>query len=81
MTKTGFKYNYEDIEVVFRKLISGNNGLTEHFEREVSLEGYNSKEDLPYVDVGAIARYIVEKNYKIRSQTLKTSLIMSKKFM
>jgi len=61
------KYKYEEIEKVFKKLISENVKLTEHFMKEVDLSDYNQKDSLPYVDIGVISRYIVEK--KLENQT------------
>ncbi|WP_370408181.1 DUF7674 family protein, partial [Tenacibaculum dicentrarchi] len=55
------KYNYNEIEKVFEILISGNIELTKHFSNEVDLNNYDINEDLPYIDIGSISRYIVEK--------------------
>lgn len=61
-------YNTRKIKEVFEKLISGNEELTEHFLNEVDLVAYGQTEGcLPYVDVGVISKYIVEK--KIKNQT------------
>ncbi|SHJ23209.1 hypothetical protein SAMN04488096_1149 [Mesonia phycicola] len=61
------KYKYKEIEKVFEKLISGNVELTEHFTKEVDLSDYNQKDNIPYVDIGSISRFIVEK--KIENET------------
>lgn len=54
------KYKYKEIEKVFEKLISGNAELTEHFAKEVDLSDYNQEDNLPYIDIGSISRFIVE---------------------
>ncbi|GFZ87824.1 hypothetical protein GCM10011531_19200 [Aquaticitalea lipolytica] len=61
------KYKYKEIEKVFEKLISGNAELTEHFTKEVNLTDYNQVDNIPYVDIGSISRFIVEK--KLENQT------------
>ncbi len=61
------KYKYKEIEKVFEKLISGNEELTEHFVKEVDLSDYNQEDNIPYVDIGSISRYIVENKLKNRT--------------
>ncbi|BDD01386.1 DUF7674 family protein [Persicobacter psychrovividus] len=61
------KYKYKEIEKVFKKLISGNAELTEHFMKEVDLSDYNQEDNIPYVDIGSISRFVVEK--KLDNQT------------
>jgi|GEM_PF-2778301 len=58
------KYKYKEIEKVFEKLISENAELTKHFSKEVDLSEYNLDDNLPYVDIGTISRYIVENKLK-----------------
>lgn len=61
------KYIYPEIKEVFRKLISDNSELTKYFFDELNLsniDDYNIDSDLPYVDIGVICRYIVDKKLK-----------------
>ncbi len=61
-------YEVSQIKAVFEKLISGNEELTELFFEEADFVAYGQTEDcLPYVDIGIISRYIVEK--KIKNET------------
>ncbi len=61
------KYKYKEIKNVFEKLISNHTELTEHFSKEVNLTDYNLDDDIPYVDIGSISRYIVENKIKGRT--------------
>jgi len=61
------KYKYKEMKQVFEKLISDIPELKDHFLKEVDLSNYNIEEDLPYIDVGSISRYVVEK--KLNNQT------------
>ncbi len=61
-------YVENEISKVFQKLISGNKELTDYFLNEINLENYGlTDDDLPYIDIGVISRYIVNK--KIKNET------------
>lgn len=63
------KYKYREIKQVFEKLISNIPELKEHVLKEVDLTNYSIEEDLPYIDVGSISRFVVEKKLKDQTST------------
>ncbi len=54
-------YYKDDIEKVFQKLISDWVELTEFYNKEVKFDYDNPNDRLAYIDIGEIARFIVEK--------------------
>ncbi len=60
MKKNIVKYCESDIEKVFQKLISGWKELTDFYKTEVMFDYEDPNDRLSYVDIGDIARFIVE---------------------
>lgn len=61
MNEPEIKFYESDIEKVFQKLVSNWTELTNFYHEEVKFEYDDPNERLPYVDIGDISRFIVEK--------------------
>lgn len=61
MKKIEIKYHESDIESVFQKLISKWDELTVFYNTEMKVSYDDPNDRLPYLEIGDISRFIVEK--------------------
>ncbi|UTW60822.1 hypothetical protein KFE98_12385 [bacterium SCSIO 12741] len=61
MKKTVIKYRESEVEAVFQKLVSNWVELANFYQKEVTYDYEAPSDRLPYVEMGDIARFIVDK--------------------